>query len=300
MVKLAASVVLASALASSALAQGAYSSYGEDLSARDVSAQNGLFGRAAIKVLNELYNREELSDLFGRDMDELDLRDLAELIERDAGAAHAGAPAPTPVVPAQATDAGTPQPTAATATAAAPSAVPSAAAPLLISPNFLSLFVANLASLLSGHGSAATPAAAASAAGAKPSGGAPSAAAPAATPAGGASAGGPPGGSASSGGASAGGPPQGPAPADGSSSASGGAAAQVEPRYWSYEEPIERSLNYADQFEELVERGFYEDEDFEVRDYDDFEDVFERREIGSEWDERVYRRALDMLLEELD
>jgi hypothetical protein len=52
--------------------------------ARDVAnTDSELFGRAVAEVFNDLYSREELSDLVGRDIEEFTTRDLEELMERE-------------------------------------------------------------------------------------------------------------------------------------------------------------------------------------------------------------------------
>lgn len=52
---------------------------------RDVapSAQQDLFGRAAAKVMSDLFSREELNEMFGREVDELSQRDIEELFQRE-------------------------------------------------------------------------------------------------------------------------------------------------------------------------------------------------------------------------
>ena len=54
---------------------------------RDVASLSGaeqdLFSRAAVKVMNELFSREDLSEMVGREVDELSQRDLEELLERE-------------------------------------------------------------------------------------------------------------------------------------------------------------------------------------------------------------------------
>jgi len=85
MVKLAVSVIFAAALASVALAQDAAPTV-EDVNARDVaapSAEQELFGRAAAKVMNDLFSREDLNEIFGREVEELTQRDIDELFERE-------------------------------------------------------------------------------------------------------------------------------------------------------------------------------------------------------------------------
>jgi len=311
MVKLTLSLLIASAVASSALAQG-------NFAARDVaslSAQDSLFGRAALKVISDLYSREELSELFGRDVDELSLRDLEELLERDtegaegaataasppAHAAAAGAPAATGAAAGAPTAtgaaAGSPKSPAATGTAAAAPTATSTAAPAATTPsgpvnpiyNIVSIVIKRLANFLKTGGFAppattatkGAPAAAAttSAVATSTKTASSSAAAPTATSA-----------AAHAGGAAAAADP-----------ADSTAAEHPEARSeWLYEEPIERSLDYAGQFEDMAEREFDDFDDFEAREYDDLEDSFERRAYGSGWNEQVFRRALDILLEELD
>ena len=53
---------------------------------RDVSSTDSdLFGRAAAKVMNDLFSREELSEVYGRDFDgDLTWRDVTELVERES------------------------------------------------------------------------------------------------------------------------------------------------------------------------------------------------------------------------
>jgi len=270
MVKFAVSLLVASAVASSALAQGTYASTEAILAARDaaLSTQNSLFSRAAIQVLNDLYSREELSELFGREVDELSLRDLEELLERaqDAGspatpAAAAGAPQATPTTAAPVATTSTASPAAATTPA-------NANQPL----NIFALAIKRLAAFFSGAPAPTTT---------KSAPGTPtpvsSVAAPAATPAA---------------------TPAADAPAAPAAVPADPSAQHQARSEWLYEEPVERSLDYADQFEELVLREFYEDLD--ARAGDDFEASFERRALGSEWDQRVFRRALDIMLEELD
>lgn len=77
---------------------------------RDVSStESDLFGRAAAKVMNDLFSREELSEVYGRDIDgDLTWRDVTELVERESIdmseleelAARAAAPQQSPDAPA--------------------------------------------------------------------------------------------------------------------------------------------------------------------------------------------------------
>lgn len=87
MVKIAFSVLFAAAFASSVLAQDFTPSTVDEILARDVASLSGaeqdLFSRAAVKVMNELFSREDLSDMVGREVDELSQRDLEELLERE-------------------------------------------------------------------------------------------------------------------------------------------------------------------------------------------------------------------------
>lgn len=87
MVQIAVSVLFAAAFASSVLAQDFAPSTVDEILARDVASLSGaeqdLFSRAAVKVMNELFSREDLSEMVGREVDELSQRDLEELLERE-------------------------------------------------------------------------------------------------------------------------------------------------------------------------------------------------------------------------
>ncbi|TFK20112.1 hypothetical protein FA15DRAFT_141745 [Coprinopsis marcescibilis] len=57
----------------------------QDVQTRDIEELD-LFGRAAVDVLNDIYGREELQELLGREFDddyELTARDIEDLLERE-------------------------------------------------------------------------------------------------------------------------------------------------------------------------------------------------------------------------
>jgi hypothetical protein len=82
MVKFTFAAILAASIVAPAL--GAAISI-DRLESRDVVANTDseLFGRAVAEVFNDLYSREELSELMERDIEEFTTRDLAELMERE-------------------------------------------------------------------------------------------------------------------------------------------------------------------------------------------------------------------------
>jgi hypothetical protein len=87
MVRLAATFVFTAALALATVrAQEAGAETVEEVLSRDVSStESDLFGRAAAKVMNDLFSREELSEVYGRDFDgDLTWRDVTELVERES------------------------------------------------------------------------------------------------------------------------------------------------------------------------------------------------------------------------
>ncbi|TEB24696.1 hypothetical protein FA13DRAFT_1297385 [Coprinellus micaceus] len=87
MVKLAVTFVFTAALAIATVrAQEAGAETVEEVLSRDVSSTDSdLFGRAAAKVMNDLFSREELSEVYGRDFDgDLTWRDVTELVERES------------------------------------------------------------------------------------------------------------------------------------------------------------------------------------------------------------------------
>ncbi|KAH6919296.1 hypothetical protein BKA70DRAFT_46743 [Coprinopsis sp. MPI-PUGE-AT-0042] len=81
MVKFTFAAILAASVAAPVL--GAAISF-DRLETRDVAnTDSELFGRAVAEVFNDLYSREELSELMERDIEEFTARDLAELMERE-------------------------------------------------------------------------------------------------------------------------------------------------------------------------------------------------------------------------
>jgi len=81
MVKFTFAAILAASVAAPVL--GAAISF-DRLETRDVAnTDSELFGRAVAEVFNDLYSREELSELMERDIEEFTTRDLAELMERE-------------------------------------------------------------------------------------------------------------------------------------------------------------------------------------------------------------------------
>lgn len=81
MVKFTFAAILAASIAAPAL--GAAISF-DRLDTRDVAnTDSQLFGRAVAEVFNDMYTREELSELMERDVEEFTARDLAELMERE-------------------------------------------------------------------------------------------------------------------------------------------------------------------------------------------------------------------------
>jgi hypothetical protein len=81
MVQITFAAILAASVVAPAL--GAAISF-DRVEARDVAnTDSELFGRAVAEVFNDLYSREELSDLVGRDIEEFTTRDLEELMERE-------------------------------------------------------------------------------------------------------------------------------------------------------------------------------------------------------------------------
>ncbi|KAH6899247.1 hypothetical protein BKA70DRAFT_743007 [Coprinopsis sp. MPI-PUGE-AT-0042] len=81
MVKFTFAAILAASVAAPVL--GAAISF-DRLETRDVAnTDSELFGRAVADVFNDLYSREELSELMERDIEEFTARDLAELMERE-------------------------------------------------------------------------------------------------------------------------------------------------------------------------------------------------------------------------
>jgi len=81
MVKITFAAILAASIVAPAL--GAAISF-DRLETRDVAnTDSELFGRAVAEAFNDLYSREELSELVGRDIDEFTARDLEELMERE-------------------------------------------------------------------------------------------------------------------------------------------------------------------------------------------------------------------------
>lgn len=121
MVKLAVTFLFTAALAIATVrAQEAGAETVEEVLSRDVSsAESDLFGRAAAKVMNDLFSREELTEVYGRDFDgDLTWRDVTELMEREAIdmseieelAARAGAPQEAPEEEAEPKPKHTPKP----------------------------------------------------------------------------------------------------------------------------------------------------------------------------------------------
>lgn len=107
MVKLATTVIFTAALAVATVrAQEAGAETVEEVLSRDVSdTESDLFGRAAAKVMNDLFSREELAEAYGREFEsDITWRDVLELTEREAGvmaeaeelAARAAAPQQPP------------------------------------------------------------------------------------------------------------------------------------------------------------------------------------------------------------
>jgi len=81
MVKFTFAAILAASIVAPAL--GAAISF-DRLDTRDVAnTDSELFGRAVAEAFNDLYSREELSELVGRDIEEFTTRDLEELMERE-------------------------------------------------------------------------------------------------------------------------------------------------------------------------------------------------------------------------
>jgi len=286
MVKLAVSVLIAAALASSALAQDFQST--EDFNARDIvapSAEQDLFGRAAVKVINNLFSREELSDMLGRDVEVegLSRRELDELVQREIefdealaarqdgdDAGDNGAPPAAPIP--SATASATPKPS------------PSPATPE--TPKHTTLWSRLIKAFTTVF---------------NPDPKAPAAAKPSAkgTPK---SQQAPPAANGSN-------PPpaantHAPKPKGDAPTSDGSDADPQEGREVAFEEPIERSLDYAQELEELVAR-FYEleaeeveareffDEELEERDF--FDEEFEERDFDEEMEERDYESVWDEL-----
>lgn len=81
MVKFTFAAILAASIVAPAL--GAAISF-DRLETRDVAnTDSELFGRAVAEAFNDLYSREELSELVGRDIEEFTARELEELMERE-------------------------------------------------------------------------------------------------------------------------------------------------------------------------------------------------------------------------
>lgn len=294
MVKISVSVFIAAALASSALAQEF--DVAEDVLTRDVaappSAQPDLFGRAAIKVLNDLLSREELSEMFGRDVDELSQRELEELFEREvefdeelaARQEPTDLPTDLPVdlgnsPPVEGGETGTTATNNGTAGAPSPQATP-AATETPEPENWAKQAINFFANLFSGKPAPGANEGAGST-GPKPAPTTTPESVPVETPAAEAPLGGAPSETTP--------PPDGEPEQD--------LGARFSPSDF-LEEPVERSLDYADQ---LDEREFDGDE-MEEREFDEAE-VVERGFAGEdEWDEELLRRAFDLLqrLEQLD
>ncbi|RXW19554.1 hypothetical protein EST38_g6289 [Candolleomyces aberdarensis] len=320
MVKIAVSVLFAAAFASSVLAQDFTPSTVDEIIARDVASLSGaeqdLFSRAAVKVMNELFSREDLSEMVGREVDELSQRDLEDLLEREfdlneisldvaareltsyidddlvarADKKEEGAPAGS--APAGNAPAGTPP--------AGQTPPPQEPKPQhTVWGRFCSWF---RGIFLGGNKPKKADAAKTKAKSApeakKPADKKPAAAAPEKADA--------------------------PAKEEGAEKAEGAApegenaAPAAEEARELLEEPFERSFGEED-LEEFAAR-FYENEAFEARDYEDFEEVFERepefeddmferepefegdfyeRDFADVWDEELLTRAFDVL-EQLD
>jgi hypothetical protein len=80
MVKFTVGLLFAAAVAAPALINAAPLA---DIESRDVAASQDMFGRAVESALADVYSRDELEDIFGRDYDDLSARDLEELFDRE-------------------------------------------------------------------------------------------------------------------------------------------------------------------------------------------------------------------------
>jgi len=80
MVKFTFAAILAASVAAPVL--GAAISF-DRVESRDVATSEELFGRAVAEAFNDVYTRDELSELMGRDVEEFTARELSELMERE-------------------------------------------------------------------------------------------------------------------------------------------------------------------------------------------------------------------------